>query len=183
MGQYYIPVLVNEKGEMKTFYSHNYDNGLKLMEHSWIGNKFVAAVMHELVNDPHRVWWLGDYAEIEDFKNKEHRLLAEDCKKAWTGKYNILPTDISQEWEFDEAYVINLDKKCYIKLPKVKDEWQICPLPLLTAVGNGKGGGDYRSNKGRKNVGTWAGDEIVVFYDLPDKYKDFTAKDYYFKED
>ncbi len=85
MGQYYKPTLINKNGEWKTFYSHEYNNGLKLMEHSYIGNNFVAAVLSELALESHRVWWLGDYAETSDFKNngKEHKLYIKDRKKAW----------------------------------------------------------------------------------------------------
>ena len=40
MGQYYMPTLIAEDGTVSTLYSHQYDNGLKLMEHSYIGNRF-----------------------------------------------------------------------------------------------------------------------------------------------
>ena len=30
------------------------------------------------------------------------------------------------------------------------------PLPLLTAVGNGRGGGDFQDGDGIEFVGTWA---------------------------
>ena len=45
MGQYYMPTLISEDGTVRTLYSHAYDNGLKLMEHSYIGNNFVNAVL------------------------------------------------------------------------------------------------------------------------------------------
>ena len=48
MGQYYMPTLIAEDGTVSTLYSHQYDNGLKLMEHSYIGNKFVNAVLTQL---------------------------------------------------------------------------------------------------------------------------------------
>ena len=41
------------------FYSHDYNNGLKLMEHSWLGNTFVNAVCSELVDTPNRLVWCG----------------------------------------------------------------------------------------------------------------------------
>ena len=53
MGQYYKPV--NTK-TMKWLYSHSYDgNGLKLTEHSWVGNTFVGAVMTLL--SPKNKWY------------------------------------------------------------------------------------------------------------------------------
>ena len=33
MGQYYIPTLIAGDDTVSTLYSHQYDNGLKLMEH------------------------------------------------------------------------------------------------------------------------------------------------------
>ena len=34
MGQYYMPTLIDDNGTISILYSHDYDNGLKLMEHS-----------------------------------------------------------------------------------------------------------------------------------------------------
>ena len=41
MGQYYKPINLDDK---QWLYSHDFGDGLKLMEHSWIGNDFVGAV-------------------------------------------------------------------------------------------------------------------------------------------
>ena len=41
MGQYYIPIIKRNNGTFETYDSHDYDNGLKLMEHSYVGNSFV----------------------------------------------------------------------------------------------------------------------------------------------
>jgi hypothetical protein len=55
----------------------------------------------------------------------------------------------------------------------------INPLPLLTACGNGLGGGDYRGTM-MNAVGAWAFDEIEFTFDKPDDYAevkyDFTEK-------
>lgn len=45
MGQYYMPTLIAEDGAVSTLYSHQYDNDLKLMEHSYIRNNFVNAMI------------------------------------------------------------------------------------------------------------------------------------------
>ena len=63
MGQYYIPTLIAEDGTASTLYSHQYDNGLKLMEHSYIGNRFVNAVLTQLWKHPMMVAWIGDYSD------------------------------------------------------------------------------------------------------------------------
>ena len=66
MGQYYTPIILNEKNEpVKAWHAHHDGNGLKLMEHSWIDNNFVAVVEHELLNNPQRLVWAGDYADEE----------------------------------------------------------------------------------------------------------------------
>ena len=69
MGQYYRPTIINKNG-IETFYAHNYQNGLKLMEHSWIGNFLVQAVVTRLLNNPSMVFWWGDYAETSDISKE-----------------------------------------------------------------------------------------------------------------
>ena len=66
MGQYYKPIILEPRGGVKAwFYSHEYGNGLKLMEHSYIGNSFCNAVENYLTNNPQRLVWAGYYADCE----------------------------------------------------------------------------------------------------------------------
>lgn len=67
MGQYYTPIILDEDGKIEYYLSsHDFNNGLKLMEHSWLGNEFVAAVESLLAQEaPRRVVWAGDYADPE----------------------------------------------------------------------------------------------------------------------
>lgn len=71
MGQYYKPINLDKK---QFLYSHDFNNGLKLMEHSWLGNKFVDVIERLLI--PGGLWhmtklvWAGDYAEQEQKKDK-----------------------------------------------------------------------------------------------------------------
>ena len=70
MGQYYYPTILREKNKRfysEEFYSHDYDNGLKLTEHSYCGNNFVETIMAQLLNKPGRLAWLGDYHSDGDF--------------------------------------------------------------------------------------------------------------------
>lgn len=64
MGQYYKPVSLDRK---QWLYSHSYDSGLKLMEHSWMRNDFVRAVVGLLIPGGSwhktRIVWGGDYAD------------------------------------------------------------------------------------------------------------------------
>ena len=44
MGQYYHPTIMGKRyGVQGWLYSHAYGEGLKLMEHSYLGNDFVNA--------------------------------------------------------------------------------------------------------------------------------------------
>lgn len=83
MGQYYKPIFLKDRKtidtytstdpttgkEVKTkafFYSHKYGNGLKLMEHSYVGNHLVNAVNNYLLDhNGGRLVWAGDYADEE----------------------------------------------------------------------------------------------------------------------
>lgn len=52
MGQYYKPIILSDDNKVVAYmYSHDYDNGLKLMEHSYIGNNFVETFASLLAPD------------------------------------------------------------------------------------------------------------------------------------
>lgn len=42
------------------------------MEHSYFFNNYVNSVCEKLVNKPHYVAWVGDYADEEDYVNKDN---------------------------------------------------------------------------------------------------------------
>ena len=86
MGQYYYPTILREKNKRfysEEFYSHDYDNGLKLTEHSYCGNHFVETIMAQLLNKPGRLAWLGDYHNDGDFAE-----LNEDLPKIIAKKFD-----------------------------------------------------------------------------------------------
>ena len=174
MGQYYTPVLLTADNKIKNFETHHYENGAKLMEHSYIGNNLVAAVLDQLVSAPHQVLWLGDYAEMEDLSFKYEDISSDWMKEMYSSISNIQPDHENQKWRYNNAYVINYDKNCYLRLEENDPErYQVCPLCLLTAVGNGRGGGDYFGT--HKNlVGIWAGDRISVEFEFPEECADMT---------
>jgi hypothetical protein len=60
------------------------------------------------------------------------------------------------------TYIVNHTKKVYVK--KTGD---LHPLPILTAEGNGRGGGDYHGPN-IDMVGTWARDVISMENEAPD---------------
>ena len=80
MGQYYRIFICEEDGSNPRVYSsHDHgNNGAKLMEHSYYGNRFVEAALSQLVNtyrhsQPLRVWWVGDYAIEDDIPEEKKK--------------------------------------------------------------------------------------------------------------
>jgi hypothetical protein len=66
---------------------------------------------------------------------------------------------------------VNHTKKVFVDKTKVPESegWRIHPLPLLTAEGNDRGGGDYRYNNEEEKevVGSWARDVISIEKENP----------------
>lgn len=174
MGQYYIPV-IKRGNKLRRVYSHDFNNGLKLLEHSYVGNCFVNVVANELVENPAQLYWLGDYAESDDFSSVS--MFNRIYKYAWERKGNGTTMenprrtfDWSKDW-----YYINQTKKQYIKMPKETDNWTYTPISLLTAIGNGRGGGDYGGDNNM--VGNWAGDKVYLSENKPgNQYADITER-------
>lgn len=199
MGQYYYPCILDEEGRVQqSLNSHDYDNGLKLMEHSWLGNAFVQAFEIMLALDgPKRVVWAGDYAEEEAWEIKHpedceceeeihsyhptlfglagDKVVHIDAPGYGTAEYHQTPpADITPPFLVtpeSHPFIINHDKRLYVDKHNVKgftpywaegDTWYIHPLPLLTAEGNGRGGGDFGGADPHGLVGSWARDHISV---------------------
>lgn len=157
MGQYYIPCILDEEGNVTiSVHSHDYSEGLKLMEHGYQGTKTVCA-FETLLKRPERVVWAGDYAD-EDFYSQTHErdtkvVVSFDCdhKKA------------------KRRYVINHSKGEYVDRALERGGifgLTVEPLALLTAMGNGRGGGDYRGDSAM--IGIWAKDLISTSDTLPE---------------
>jgi len=83
-------------------------------------------------------------------------------------------------------YVVNLDKREYLHPHRMGDGLKLLEfgssgrgtmlgLAVLLADGNGRGGGDLRSN--RPIVGSWAGDRIVIAGDYADEGNFVTEAD------
>ena len=160
MGQYYKPVSVEKREHV---YSHDFGNGLKLMEHSWIGNNFVG-VVEDLIAEGgawhgDKIVWAGDYADNE--KNRKSNLW-DLCKT------QLNPVETKNKYR----YVVNMDTMEYVDTKKIPlsdvyvdekgKEWPytIHPLPILTCEGNGRGGGDF--HKDDPLVGAWARNRVTV---------------------
>ena len=63
MGAYYNGAVECEDGNKIRFDSWKSGEGLKLMEHSYIGNKYVSRVMDELLDNPKELSWICDYSD------------------------------------------------------------------------------------------------------------------------
>lgn len=176
MGQYYKPTNLTKK---QWLYSHHYDNGLKLMEHSYIGNNFVSAVENLLIAGgawyKNSIVWAGDYAD-EEPENEWTNVQDEYPNKSI---YSIIGTDeneIQPEVVYRDAknrWLCNWSKMEFVDLEAVEskdDDWKIHPLPLLTCEGNGRGGGDFHKEDDR--IGTWARDIISIEENLPDGFRE-----------
>lgn len=161
MGQYYKPSLFENDPRQgnfttsiltATFYPPDWDNGMKLMEHSYVGNNLVQAVTKKMTSPIHLAW-IGDYGD--DVNNICLYDLDEHGVKQ-------IPYQPELEAGLPFKYYVNSTKAEYVKIPsRIPDTLVIHPLPLLTAWGNGRGGGDYRGSC-MDLVGRWAFDRIYV---------------------
>lgn len=184
MGQYYRCLLTDANGKMVA-YNRSVDGEYqmaKLMEHSWWSNIFVGTICNKLYMSPHRVAWVGDYAFGTEELDFDQRKLGRICGAAWSGDgYEVKFAPLS----LDYAYLVNHSKKQYVDSIDYKKksrgtgddaDWIIHPLPLLTAIGNGLGLGDYNCPSEDSTVdlvGSWADDiiEVVKYENIPEGYE------------
>ena len=200
MGQYYNPVI--EQNNVKKAYDRSVNGKYmlaKLTEHSWIFNPTCEYISYLLYNHPGRVAWIGDYAEKDMCKNQavNGETMARLIDLAWGENANL--EKITTMPEIDEfsisnhKYILNHDKKCYIDMkmyyglsnqfwPSEEGEEPeeagcLHPIPLLTCVGNGLGGGDFYENQESTNelIGAWTWDLIEVSDKLPEGYEEVRA--------
>ena len=173
MGQYYRACMLNEKKDKVLHFadSWTYGCGCKLMEHSYMKNKFVRAVVDFVRhNGGANLVWAGDYGD-QRIPGEGDKMLNYYEASRQGSEIIIIPGESVD----DMRYLVNHDKKEYVDLwniPSV-DGWEVHPLPLLCADGNGRGGGDYEGT-GMKYVGSWAGDFITVEtdFDPGEEYKE-----------
>ena len=152
---------------MTFLYSHDYGNGLKLMEHSYIGNSLVNTVESLLAPDgawhKNNIVWAGDYADEEgDGADNLYTQVGDD---------SIEPKDM--ERVESGRYIVNHTKKEYVDkdiVPEDQEGWKVHPLPLLTCEGNGRGGGDYRL--WNEFIGYWSRDKISIEKEAPKDYEE-----------
>jgi hypothetical protein len=193
MGQYWRAFVMSNEGSFDVFDIETKDgketlyHGVKLMEHSYWTHPFCVSLAASLYCNPKKVAWIGDYAKEEEC---EAATGGKGMKVIWGSRY-AKPFILNKEFDMDKPkYLINNTKKVFVDLVKYKKESEtnnqydiIHPIPLLTAVGNDRGGGDFHkrsAKKGYDKVGTWAGNEIYLADDVPEGY---TEEEVAFVED
>ena len=89
-------------------------------------------------------------------------------KRCWACDGKAVDTT---DFTLDGFFLINHTKKQYVdcseyyKRSITSDGWCLHPLPILTCIGNGLGGGDYTSpttDSTEHYIGAWAWDEISI---------------------
>ena len=203
MGQYYNILIKKDdkyilynRSFRKTDGSAEYEPA-KLTEHSFIGNTTMSCVSNLILRKPKKVAWVGDYSnqyeENEKVNNLDYNQMKELHDLEWKHELraNILPF---KPLLVNFLLLVNWDKKQYIDMcdyiekSTVKEGYLqgMClhPLSLLTALGNGFGGGDYHGTN-EELVGSWCLDTISFeSIDIENKLikKGFKALDVIFLE-
>ncbi len=159
MGQYFHAIL-RDKGRFRKFTSIYFPcggYGMKIHEHAYMDNLFVLAVANELYRKPHRLAWVGDEAPLSDYLNNG---MPEAAAKVLHSSLNLDHEDLTLcKFTFANKVVINHSKRLFLDMGKFIREYEptsknlLCPLPYLTAIGNG-----YREG----GVGSWAWDVISI---------------------
>lgn len=173
MGQYFRAFLRNKTIDRIVVSPSEFSTGLKLMEHAYLGEDFTQNVCFIIeALGATKVAWVGDYADEYP-----------QYKQVWSADDHIQKA--VTDYNYKDKLLFNHTKKVYIDFNEyieengsVQDDFNtrfiVHPLCLLTAVGNGRGGGDYHGMN-EELVGTWCDDEISIGY-FEDLYtfKDFT---------
>lgn len=207
MGQYYMPILGNKEGTNLRVFNRQLVGqkddytGSKLLEHSYWKNNFVNSLSYLIYKNPSRLAWVGDYANEENdfaFATISNGTKIPQYEDIWGNR--IIPESIYKiNFNLNNKYLVNWETKEYIDLKKCKkdsknfmtDTWNkkkyemtLHPLPLLTAIGNGRGGGDYVNGINKDKIGMWAWNLISIEPYLTDEMKkSFKKIDISFKED
>lgn len=167
MGQYYKVRIFDEENKNEVIISEsdnkNIGNG-KLMEFVWLDSPVANTISEMIYNHTQRVACVGDYVEIEecDFRNR-----------VWESK-GVKPRE--NIFKLDNKYIINHTKKEYIdfneyfSINTVNNPYghnYVCknPIPILTAKGNSRGGGDFYGYY-MELAGSWF-DHLISIEDIP----------------
>lgn len=171
MGQYFKPVIIDKKDSKKvvaSLHPHDFANGLKIMEHSYVGN-IVVNTFATLINDEdgkykgYPMVWAGDYADGV-LGGKNYYDIA---------YINHTDENVENLKVNEYRYFINKTKKEFVDIedcPSSKSAIDLIahPLPILTSMGVRSY--DYYPKKGEfKFIGSWATDVVVSSNKCPNE--------------
>lgn len=189
MGQYYRVGFIDDEGNLTCLCPYKAGFGAKLLEHGYYGNRFMNDVTKVLYNHPMRVCWMGDYGNTFDGMNYEskadesfiedifNRIWEHDGLSCETIDVNSINPDVSFDlYKPLPRYLVNYTLKKYIDLSLVDDMIEeygraLHPLCIMTACGNGRGGGDY-FGKNSCVSGDWAFDLIGFSDEKPEDFSE-----------
>lgn len=90
MGQYYRPIFLTKNDKPVASVScYDFGSMAKLMEHSWMKNPFVRFVERQLIVQPSKLVWAGDYADNEKpstLTKEEIKQFAEEDSEYWNAE-------------------------------------------------------------------------------------------------
>lgn len=181
MGQYYIAAILSDSGSTIRAWLSPYNHGTlaKLLEHSYMNNKLLKSVEYLLspLGYFHKspLVWAGDYADPEPDPETE---------KLYSIAHNAPTKEIMADDVLGDTYrfLVNHTKKLYVDKLRVEPDqygYTLHPLSILTAEGNGQGGGDYYGSN-QELVGSWARNIISVEEEVPEGYEELVPA---FKDD
>lgn len=186
MGQYYKAVILTRRTDgfirtgVKVF---TFPGSLKLTEHSWNGNSDLAEVMHEvqlltaMADTEIRVAWVGDYSRGWCEGEASQGLHEEAYIAAWGRYLDVEP--VRRQPAYGKLYAVDDDLEEAVEIWGAWSEklmemehgkgW-MCAWPILNAVGNGQGGGDYHGVNERL-AGRWAYHRQRILDEPPKGYR------------
>jgi len=171
MGAYFQATIEREH-DKKRYCTHTCGNGLKLLEHGYIGNNYVDSIMNLLHIEKGKLTWLCDYHEEPGMQwsdIEEVDKVSEYCTPI-DKKYIIV--------NHTKKIIINIEKLIKLHNKDGRTTLLIHPLPILCNSDNeAMGGGDYRKDDSTRS--TWKGDLIEIIIPelnekVPENYEDVT---------
>jgi hypothetical protein len=149
MGAYYKAVNLTDKESLE---SYDFGNGMKLMEHSFLGNRYMDVVLNEIAEGTWKnksLTWLCDYDD-------NYGEMWEEARSIKSCAENV------ERIDYSNAIILNNDKKEYIDLTEYVLNWigertmMTHPFSLLiSSTTESMGGGDYHPHHSYR--GTWSG--------------------------
>lgn len=138
------------------------------------------SISNLIYKNPTRVAWVGDYADDFNWDSEvidQRPIPSKLWESAWKSEKE---EDIKyKKFNYEGKYLCNhtvglaVNFDVYMGMCKDKYGSIIHPLSLLTACGNGLGGGDYcRDLPDAECVGCWCNDSISIEDELPKGFEE-----------